>query len=177
MKKKKIEIQKGKGIVFWVTGLSGVGKTTISSKLKPLLSKKFGTTVLINGDDLRQIFELKKYDINSRIKYVKQYSRLCKFLTDQNINVIMSVVGLFHNIHSWNRRNLSNYIEIYIDSNFEIIKKFDFRGVYKKKNVVGVDLKKQIPKKPHILIFNDFLKNQKTHAKIIFNEINKNINK
>ena len=35
----------------------------------------------------------------------------------------MSVVGLFHNIHSWNRRNLSNYIEIYIDSNFEIIKK------------------------------------------------------
>ena len=102
--KKKIKINKKKGIVFWVTGLSGVGKTTISKKLQLLLKKKFGKTVLINGDDLRLIFELKNYDIYSRTKYVKQYSKICQFLINQNINVIMSVVGLFHDIHKWNRK-------------------------------------------------------------------------
>ena len=174
--KKKIKINKNKGIVFWVTGLSGVGKTTISKKLQPLLNKKFGKTVLINGDDLRLIFELKNYDANSRIKYVKQYSKICQFLINQNINVIMSVVGLFHDIHTWNRKYLSNYIEIYIKSSLTKIKKFDSRGVYKRKKVVGIDINKQTPKKPHIVIFNDFIKDQKFYAKNIFDKLDKILN-
>ena len=76
MKKIKLNNKKDR---FWVTGLSGVGKTTISKKLIKLIEKKFGKTIVINGDDLRKIFELKKYDIKSRKEYVLQYSRLCKF--------------------------------------------------------------------------------------------------
>ena len=133
--KKKIRIIKKKGIVFWVTGLSGVGKSTISEILINKIKKKFGNTVIINGDDLRQIFELKKYDIKSRKKYVLQYSRLCNFLSNQNINVIMSVVGLFHQIHKWNRKNIDNYIEIYIESSIDKITHFDQRRIYKKKKL------------------------------------------
>ena len=153
-----------------MTGLSGVGKTTISKKLIKLIEKKFGKTIVINGDDLRKIFELKKYDIKSRKEYVLQYSRLCKFLSNQNINVIMSVVGLFHHIHKWNRKHLDNYIEIYIKSSIDKITRYDQRGIYKKKKVVGIDIIKQIPKKPHISIFNDF-KKSKILCKKIFNEI------
>ena len=170
--KKKIKLNIKKGIVFWVTGISGVGKTTISKNLLSLVEKKYGKTILINGDDLRKIFELNKYDIKSRKEYVLQYSRLCKFLINQKINVIMSVVGLFHHIHKWNRKNFDNYIEIYIKSTIDKITRFDQRGIYKKKKVVGVDIIKQIPKKPHISIFNNFEKNQKYYAKKIFNEIN-----
>ena len=79
--KKKIKLNKKKGIVFWVTGLSGVGKTTISEKLLNKIEKKFGKTVLINGDDLREIFDLKSYDVISRTKYVMHYSKLCQFLS------------------------------------------------------------------------------------------------
>ena len=85
----------------------------------------------------------------------------------------MSVVGLFHDIHKWNRKNLTNYVEIYIKSSLTNIKKFDSRGVYKKKKVVGVDINKQIPKKPHIVIFNDFMKDQKFYAKKIFDKLGK----
>lgn len=175
--KKKIKLNNKKGIVFWVTGLSGVGKTTISKKLIKLVEKKFGKTIVINGDDLRMIFELNKYDIKSRKEYVLQYSRLCKFLSNQNINVIMSVVGLFHHIHKWNRDNLDNYIEIYIKSSIDKITQYDQRGIYKKKKVVGIDIIKQIPKKPHISIFNNFEKNQKFYAKKIFREITNIIKK
>ena len=42
----------------------------------------------------------------------------------------------------------------------------------KKKKVVGLDIVKQIPKNPHISIFNNFFeKNQKYYAKKIFDEI------
>ena len=44
--KKKLKFKR-KRYCFWVTGLSGVGKTTISSKLKPLLSKNLAPQSLL----------------------------------------------------------------------------------------------------------------------------------
>ena len=136
-----------------------------------LVEKKYGKTILINGDDLRKIFELNKYDIKSRKEYVLQYSRLCKFLINQKINVIMSVVGLFHHIHKWNRKILTIILKFILSR--RLIKLLDLiREESIKEKVVGVDIIKQIPKKPHISIFNNFEKNQKYYAKKIFNEIN-----
>ncbi len=170
---RKNSLSKNKGIVFWITGISGVGKTTISKELLLLVNKRYGKTILINGDDFRKIFQLKGYDRKSRIKYVKQYSKFCKFISDQNINVIMSVVGLFHNIHSWNRKNINNYIEIYIKSDLKKIRDHDKRKIYYKKKVVGKDIKPEIPKNPSISIFNDFIKNQKFYANQILKRIDK----
>ena len=46
--KKKIKLMKiknkRKGILFWVTGLSGSGKSTISRKIAPYIKKNFGKT-------------------------------------------------------------------------------------------------------------------------------------
>ena len=54
------KINKNKEIVFWVTGMPGSGKTSIFQKrLKSFTRKKFGPTLLINGDDLREIFDIK----------------------------------------------------------------------------------------------------------------------
>ena len=64
MKKK---INKNKGILFWVTGLSGSGKTTISKKIKKDISKNYGPTIVVSGDDLRQIFNLKGYSYSERL--------------------------------------------------------------------------------------------------------------
>ena len=171
--KKKIKVDKKRGIVFWVTGLSGVGKTTISKELLPLLNEKFGKTILINGDDLREIFELKNYDKKSRIKYALQYSKLCQFLSNQNLNIIITVVGLFKYIHNWNRKNIKNYTEILIKSELDIIKANDKRKIYKKKKVFGKDIVPQMPANPHISISNDFIKSQNYYANQIFKKINK----
>ena len=71
-----------KGNLIWITGLSGSGKTLIARKLKQKLLKKKKNYLLINGDGLRSIFELKKYDRNSRINYAYSYSKLCKKIVD-----------------------------------------------------------------------------------------------
>ena len=65
---KKIRISKKKGILFWITGFPGSGKTAIANKIKPEITKFYGPTILINGDNLREIFNLKKYSENERIK-------------------------------------------------------------------------------------------------------------
>ena len=109
---KKIRISKKKGILFWITGFSGSGKTAISKKIKSKIIKSYGPTILISGDNLRKIFNFKKYSKNERLKNALKFSKLCRFITDQKINVIFAVVGLFHKLHQKNRQDIQNYIEI-----------------------------------------------------------------
>ena len=79
MKKK----DKKKGILFWITGLSGAGKTSISKKIYKKIIYTYGKTILINGDDIRRIFDLKGYGYKDRKKIGLQYSKLFKKITDQ----------------------------------------------------------------------------------------------
>ena len=87
-----------KGIVFWVTGLAGSGKTTYAKLLKPFISKKFGPTIVISGDDLRKIFGLKGFLLADRRNIVKKYCSFLKFITNQKINVIFAVIGMMDDI-------------------------------------------------------------------------------
>jgi len=43
-----------------------------------------------------------------------KYCKLTKSITSQNINVIFAVIGMMDGIRDWNRKNLINYVEIYI---------------------------------------------------------------
>lgn len=80
--------QKKYGIIFWITGLSGSGKSTIGNHLKPLLEKEFGKTIIIHGDNIRKIFQFNSYTMDERFKLGKSYSNLCKLIAKQKINVI-----------------------------------------------------------------------------------------
>ena len=156
-----LKLNKKKGIVFWITGLSGSGKTKIGRKIKNDIIKKYGPTILFSGDDIRNIFDFKKYSPQDRLKIVSQYSKLSHNISNQKINVIFCVVGLMHAIYILNRKNIENYVEIFIKSSINKVKKFSNRQIYKQKNIqniVGFDIKAEYPKHPHIIINNDFAK-------------------
>ena len=157
MKKKNLK----KGILFWITGLSGAGKTSIAKAIKNQIIKRYGPTLLVNGDDLRNLFKLKKYDKESRLAYGIMFHKFAKYITNQNINLIFAVVGLFEEIRDLNKKNIDNYVEIYIKASIKKIKKNKKKKIYfnnKKKSIVGLTIKPEFPKKPHIIINNNFNK-------------------
>ena len=118
------KINKKSGILFWITGLSGSGKTLLAKKIKKTISQRYGPTILISGDDIRNIFSLKGYTYRERFMTVKKYCKLSKFFTSQGVNVIFAVIGMMDGIRKWNKINIKNYIEIYIKSDIKtIIKK------------------------------------------------------
>jgi cytidine diphosphoramidate kinase len=87
-----------------------------------------------------------------------RYSRLCQLLSNQGFDVVIAVIGLFKEIHIWNRENISNYIEIFIDTPLDELKRRDPKGLYKMcgsgkiKNVAGMDLRIDFPVNPNIHI-------------------------
>ena len=108
---------------YWITGLSATGKTTLSSLLVSHLRGMGKTVIHLDGDELRQVLADKAYTRDERIALSMRYGRLSKLLSDQGIDVVISVIGMFNEIYLWNRENISNYIEIYIDTPMSELKK------------------------------------------------------
>ena len=86
---------------FWSVFQNVVGFGTIK--------KKYGPTILLDGDRLRKILKLNGYSYKERLSNTKIYNQIVKFITDQNINVIISLVGLMHIPRNWNRKNIKKY--------------------------------------------------------------------
>jgi adenylylsulfate kinase-like enzyme len=174
------KINKKKGILFWITGLSGSGKTILGTKIKKKIIKIYGPTLMISGDDIRKIFLLKGYEYNDRLIILKKYSQFAKYITEQKINIILAVVGMIEAPRKWNRLNIDNYIEIYIKSSIKNIIKFDKKKIYNKKNpgkLMGIDIKPQYPTKPDITIVNSFQKSTDKMAKDLITSITTLLNK
>jgi len=169
-----MKIYKKYGIVFWITGISGSGKSTLSKNVYPFIKKKFGPTIKLSGDNLRRIFKLNRYDKESRFLYGKKFSRFLKLISANKVNILFSVVGLFHKLHNYNRKNIKNYIEIFINADFKKIESRKQKFFYKKNtiNVWGKDIKPELPKNPHIVIKNNFKKNIKSLCAELKNKIN-----
>lgn len=171
--KKKFKLNKKKGIVFWITGLSGSGKSTVAKNIKKNISNKYGTTVLINGDKLRDIFKLRGYSKKERLDIGISYSKISKLLTNNKVNIIIATVGLFHELHNYNRKTLHNYVEIFLQCKIQKLikekKKFFYKT--KTKNVWGIDIQPEFPKKPHIKVINNFKKSNKDISLEIYKKI------
>ena len=141
---------------FWITGLSSAGKTTLSKMLSDKLRSEGKPVIFLDGDELRDVFSNKEYNREVRLETALRYSRICSLIVKQQINVVIGVIGLFYEVHHWNRQNISGYIEVFIDVPIEELRRRDPKNLYEKamegkiKNVYGVDLKAEYPKNPDI---------------------------
>lgn len=146
-----------KGIVFWIEGFSGSGKTTISKYIQKDISKLFGATIILSGDILRKFFDKNGYSKKDRIKNSYKFSEILKYLTEQKLNVIYSAVCLNNSARNIYKKNIKNFFQIYIKSDIKKIIKLRRKNTYKnKKNILGVHIKPEYPTKSHIIIENNF---------------------
>ena len=51
------------------------------------------------------------------------YTKFAKLFTDQGIDVIFATISMFHSVRDWNKKNIKQYIEIYLKVPFSIITK------------------------------------------------------
>ena len=157
LKSDKISLGKIVG-VLWVTGLSGSGKTTFSKEV--IAQTPQHKWVHLDGDELRLIFtDEQKYDRTSRLNLAKKYSKLASLISSQGHNVIVSTISLFQEIHYWNKTNIYNYFEVFIDAEIQNVQKRNNKQVYSTKsghNVVGIGLEYDKPIDPDLIYKQNF---------------------
>ena len=57
----------GSGLVIWISGLAGSGKSTISKELYNIIKQEIPNVVYLDGDGFREIFSSNKFDKDSII--------------------------------------------------------------------------------------------------------------
>jgi len=149
------------GRVFWITGLSGAGKTTLGRELWTRLRAAGGSVVLLDGDALRAaIAEDLDHSSGSRRRSAMRNARLCRLLADQGTDVVCATISLFHEVQRWNRENIPGYREVYLRVPIDELRRRDSKGIYAAagrsdtRNVVGVDLAAEIPEAPDLVLDN-----------------------
>ena len=147
-----------KGTLYWITGLSGAGKTTIGTLLYDKIRQTKANVVILDGDTLREVFggDL-GYTEQDRRKSAWRNSRICRMLTEQGIDVVCCTISMFDEVREWNRNNIENYREIYLKVPEDTLKQRNQKGLYEtsQNKLVGFGVKMEEPKNPDMVIVND----------------------
>lgn len=148
-------------MVVWIIGLSGAGKTTLANEVVARVRQSRNAVVLIDGDVVREVFGNDLgYTMEDRRRNAQRICQLCKFLDGQDINVVCAILSIFPESRTWNRANLKNYHEVFIDTPIQDVVARDSKGLYSKfqngeiRDVAGMDLEFPRPDDADLIIKN-----------------------
>jgi adenylylsulfate kinase len=119
-------------------------------------------TVFLDGDIIREIMGNDLgHTLADRKRNAERICRLCMHLDRQEINVVCAILSIFEESHEWNRANYRDYFEVYIEAKMESLLRRQRNAIYDRalkgetKDVVGVDIPFEPPKRPDLTIVND----------------------
>tara|TARA_B100000787_G_C16169817_1_gene285865 strand:- start:502 stop:1005 length:504 start_codon:yes stop_codon:yes gene_type:complete len=157
-------------MIIWITGISGVGKTTLAKKLYKTLKKKITNIVHIDGDQFRKMFNNDLgYSLKDRDLNAQRMINFVKFLNQFKINIIISANLTSQKYRIYCKKNIVNFYEIHISAELKTLIKRDKKQIYNQKNkskIVGIGIKNITNNTSFIKLENnysknDFLKNEK----------------
>ncbi|WP_270165411.1 adenylyl-sulfate kinase [Paenibacillus sp. SYP-B4298] len=152
------------GRVYWITGLAGAGKTSISKLLYAKLREQRDGVVLLDGDMLREAFGHDLgYSRADRYTNAMRYARLCRMLSEQGLDVVCATISMFHDCRAWNRKSIADYCEVYVRVSAATLMERNQKGLYaatgegqkQARNVVGLDQAFEEPLQPDLVVDND----------------------
>lgn len=79
--------------VIWLTGQPGSGKTTLGERIQKSFVKK--RAIIIDGDDIRLLFDNQDYSMEGRRKNVEFVQKLVDFSVKNELVPIVSLVSPF----------------------------------------------------------------------------------
>ena len=160
-KRKKEILLNQKGVSFWLTGLSGSGKTTIAKILEEELFNNNILAKLIDGDIIRsEINTDLGYSISDRTENIRRAATISKMFNDCGIVVINCFISPTQNIRSLAKEIIGseNFYEIFINCPLDICEQRDPKGMYKKarrgdiKNFTGISSIYEKPENADLVI-------------------------
>ncbi|MCC5634941.1 adenylyl-sulfate kinase [Nostoc sp. CHAB 5844] len=153
---------KQNGVILWLTGLSGAGKTTIAQQLENHLREQGYLVELLDGDAIRQnlsqglSFTKEDRDIN-----VRRVGYVANLLSRNGVIVIASLISPYRAVRDQLRHSTKNFVEIYVNAPIEVCEARDVKGLYAKarngqiKYFTGIDDPYEEPLNPQITCYTD----------------------
>jgi adenylyl-sulfate kinase len=138
-----------KGIVIWLTGLSGAGKTTLAAALKSELKAAGHQIETLDGDEVRENLSrglgFSKEDRDTNVRRIGFVARL---LARNGVIVLASAISPYRQSRDDVRQSVENdgarFVEVFVRAPLAVLVERDVKGLYKKalageiKNFTGI---------------------------------------
>jgi adenylyl-sulfate kinase len=153
-----------RGLVIWLTGLSGAGKTTVATELERQLFAAGKHTYLLDGDILRHgLCSDLNFSAESRRENIRRAGEVAALFADAGVIVIAAFISPFRADRDRVRSCLPSgrFIEVFVNAPLEVCEKRDVKGLYAKaragqlKEFTGVSAPYEAPEKPEINLHTD----------------------
>lgn len=150
------------GCTIWFTGLSGAGKSTLAEVVEHRLKALGRNVEVLDGDIVRT--HLSKglgFSREDRDTNIKRIAFVCKLLTRNGVICISAAIAPYREAREWARKEIGNFVEVYVKCPIEVCRQRDIKGLYKLvdegkiKNFTGVDDPYEEPDHPELVIETD----------------------
>ena len=130
----KEELLRQKGVVLWLYGLSGSGKSTIVNEVERALHSDGRMTVILDGDNLRTGLNSNLgFSDEDRTENVRRVAETAKLLASQGIIVFVSVITPLRRHRAAAKEIIGpDFHEVYVKADFETCAERDPKGLYAK---------------------------------------------
>lgn len=99
-------------MIYWMTGQPGAGKTTLAKWMEAHFA---GKGVIVDGDDIRAIFDNKDYSETGRRKNIELAQNIAKFYHHKGNIAIVSLVSPYKDQRDYFKETMGDNIkEIYV---------------------------------------------------------------
>ena len=150
---------KKQAFAIWVTGLPASGKSTIAKALASALAARRLDAAVLESDVLRTIFTPNpRYDNEEREIFYRQLVYVGALLTKHGVPVIFDATANRRVYRDDARKQIPEFLEVYVECPLEICMSRDPKGVYqaghegKATIVPGLQEPYEPPKNPDVVV-------------------------
>ena len=126
---------KQRGMVVWLYGLSGSGKTSLAAALEHRLHDQGCQTVVLDGDIIRSgLNKGMGFSVEDRMENIRRAAEVAKLFAGTGFVTICSFITPAIAMRSLARDIIGNpdFLEIYVACSFEECARRDVKGLYAK---------------------------------------------
>ena len=130
-------VTNSKGMVIWLTGLSGAGKTTLARALRQELLQTGSLVELLDGDEVREsLSHGLGFSKEDRDRNVRRIGFVARLLARNGIAVLVSAISPYRQSRDDARRLIESdgvrFLEVFVRCPLEVLINRDVKGLYKK---------------------------------------------
>lgn len=159
-RQEKEELLGQEGLVLWMYGLSGSGKSTIAAAVERKLHQQGRFVVILDGDNFRDGLNADLgFSDEDRRENVRRVAEVAKMFAQQGVIVLVSVITPKRELRDQAREIVGEgFHEIFIKASFETCSQRDPKGLYAKvaageiQQFTGKDSGFEEPNSPEFLI-------------------------
>ena len=160
-RKEKENLLSQKGTCFWLTGLSGSGKTTIAKLTAEKLHSDGILTQVLDGDNIRLgVNNNLTFSEEDRTENIRRIAEITKLFIENGVVTICCFISPTKKMRSLAKKIIGSkdFNEIFVNTSSEDCTKRDTKGLYKKaalgeiKNFTGVSAPFEEPISAELII-------------------------